>query len=273
MARDLLDKVIVITGASSGIGAATAVACAEAGMNVVLNARRADQLEAVAERVRKTGREAATILGDVTEPGISKRMLDLAAERFGGFDVVFANAGYGMVRTGIDQTDEDLRRMFDVNFFAATKLLRAAARRLKEQKQTGHLLMCSSCVSKFALPKQGAYAATKAAQDAVCQAMRLELRDEGIDVSSVHPITTKTEFHDTSARKSGLPASDGKTPKHAPPMFTQTPERVATAIVKCLRNPVPEVWTSTIVRTMAAVMTFSPRFGDWILARQAAKDE
>ena len=95
MARDLHGKVIVITGASSGIGAATALACAKAGMNVVLNARRADKLDAVADLARQAGAEAVTVVGDVTEPGISGRMLEAAYDRFDRFDAVFANAGYG----------------------------------------------------------------------------------------------------------------------------------------------------------------------------------
>ncbi len=93
MAAKLTDKVIIITGASSGIGAATAIACAEAGMNIVLNARREDRLRDVADRIDKLGRQTELVIGDVTEPGISQRMLDAAEQRFGRFDAVFANAG------------------------------------------------------------------------------------------------------------------------------------------------------------------------------------
>src|SRR5687767_147345 len=96
--RDLSGRVMIITGASSGIGAATAIACAKAGMDVVLNARRADKLGDVASQVHSLGRKAQIVPGDVTEPGISKRILDEATERFGRFDAVFANAGYGYDR-------------------------------------------------------------------------------------------------------------------------------------------------------------------------------
>ncbi len=272
MPRDLTDHVIVITGASSGIGAATAVACARAGMDLVLNARREDRLGAVADRVRGSGRGAALVVGDVTEPGFSRRLIDAAEERFGRLDAVFANAGYGMSRTALETDDEDWRRMFEVNFFAAVDLLRAAARHLIERRRRGHLLMCSSCLSKFALPNSAAYAATKAAQNAVCSAMRLEHADDGIAVSSVHPITTTTEFFEVSARLSGTDVPPSGTPGHAPGFFTQPPERVAQAVVECLRRPRPEVWTSHIVRTVAGAMTIFPRFGDWVLRRQARKD-
>ena len=98
MARDLTDQVIVITGASSGIGAATAAACARAGMDVVLSGRNAARLDDVARQVRATGRGAETIAGDITDAGLNTRLLDAAAARFGRFDVVLANAGYGFKR-------------------------------------------------------------------------------------------------------------------------------------------------------------------------------
>ena len=121
MKRDLKGKTIIITGASSGIGAATAVQCAAAGMNLVLNARREDRLKDVAKRLEDMGAQTALVIGDVTEPGISHRMLDAAEDRFGGFHAVFANAGYGMNKAVVDETDDELRRMFDVNFFASVE--------------------------------------------------------------------------------------------------------------------------------------------------------
>ena len=154
----------MITGTSSGIGAATALACARAGMDSVLTARRPDRLQEVAEQVKELGRSAEVVVGDVTDEGLSGRLLDAARERFGRFDAVFANAGYGHGGPMHELDEAALRRIFDVNFFAAMALLREAARRLVAEKRRGHLLMCSSTLSKFALPTGGAYAATKAAQ-------------------------------------------------------------------------------------------------------------
>ncbi len=272
MAVDLTGKVIIITGVSSGIGAATAVECARAGMDLVINARREDRLKRVAESVKGLGRRAAIVTGDVTEAGISERMLDAAEKEFGSFHSVFANAGYGMTKQVLDNTDEQLRRMFDVNFFAGVELLRAAGRRLLRSGRSGHLLMCSSCLSKFALPNHGAYSATKAAQNSICSAMRHELKSHGIDVSSVHPITTTTEFFKVSASVSECDPTNADLPKHSPRMFVQPPERVARAVVRCLRRPCSEVWTSHIVRTVAGAMTAFPRFYDWSIARAAPPD-
>jgi short-subunit dehydrogenase len=263
----LQDKVIIITGASSGIGAATAVECARGGMNVVINARREDKLKAVAAMIEQLGRQVAIVVGDVTDAKMSERLLDEALAKFGRFDAVFANAGYGlerpMTKTGLDR----VREMFEVNLFSGVELLQAAAKQWLEAQQPGHLLMCSSCLSKFTLPYHGLYSATKAAQNQICRSMRIELEPHDIHVSSVHPITTTTEFVDVSRQRSGVGAHHAPSSDHAPRLFVQTPERVARAIVKCLRKPVAEVWTSHTVRIVAAMMMLSPRFADFIFRR------
>ena len=217
MAVDLEGKVIVITGASSGIGAATAVQCADAGMNVVLNARRADRLDSVAERVRAAGGLAETVVGDVTDTGMSARLLDAAQQRFDRFDAVFANAGYGFKKPTHEVAEEQLRHIFEVNFFASVDLINLAATRLIQQKRAGHLLMCSSCVAKFTLPGHSAYTATKAAQNHLCRAMGIELEPHGISVSSVHPISTTTEFFEVSQRLSGRSVEGESGPPCSPP--------------------------------------------------------
>ena len=275
MTIDLHGKVIVITGASSGIGAATAIECARAGMNVVLNARRAERLESVAEQVRAAGGEVDTVVGDVTDAGISARLLDAAQQRFDRFDAVFANAGYGFKKPTHEVAQEQLRHIFEVNFFASVDLINAAANRLIQQKRPGHLLMCSSCVAKFTLPGYSAYTATKAAQNHLCRAMGIELEPHGIFVSSVHPITTTTEFFEVSQRLGGGGSAAGKSapaPGHAPKLFVQTPQRVARAIVRCLRRPRPEVWTSLTTRAVAAAMTLVPGFMDVVMRRAGRAD-
>ena len=265
--RDLKDKVIIITGASSGIGAATAIACAKAGMHVVLNARREDRLQALAKEITKLGRRAELVAGDVADTGLSERLLHAAASAFGHFDMVFANAGYGFDRSLIDISELELREMFEVNFFAGFDLLQRAARRLIETSRPGHLLMCSSCLAKFTLPYSGPYCATKASQNHVCRAMNIELRPRNIRVSSVHPIGTRTEFFESSAKRSGRPEYATKVIDETPRFMMQPPERVANAIVRCLRRPRPEVWTSFSVRLMAAVFLAFPRLGDLFMSQ------
>ena len=272
--QNLNGRVIIITGASSGIGAATAIACAEQGMHVVLNARREDRLLQVKSTIEEIGSRAHIVVGDVTEPGMSARLLNEARDQLGQLDAVFANAGYGAELQTALVDEKTIRDIFEVNFFAATDLLRFAASQMLDDHRTGHLLMCSSCLAKFTLPYYGIYAATKAAQNLVCRSMSMELKPAGIHVSSVHPITTTTEFfqvaQDKSGRQSGK-TSDKNVPDHAPNMFVQPPERVARAVVKCLRRPRPEVWTSHIVRMSAAMFTMFPLMQDWIMRKEAAR--
>jgi len=265
---DLTGRVIIITGASSGIGAATALACADAGMDIVLNARRQSNLDDMAKQVQDRGRRAITVAGDVASPGMATQLLDAAAREFGRFDVVFANAGYGTEAAMISHPMDEIRQMFEVNFFSAVDLLRDASHRLIELGQSGHLLMCASCLARFALPLHGTYCASKAAQHQICMAMRAELWQHNIHVSSVLPITTTTEFFEASAKKSGQPAKPGMVPDHAPKFFVQPPERVANAVVKCLRKPRPEVWTSHTVRLAAGLMTMFPWLADRMMRTQ-----
>lgn len=269
---ELTGRVIVITGASSGIGAATALECARAGMKVVLGARRADRLEVVAERVREAGGEAEVVVGDVVDPANVTALLDAADRAFGGFDAVFANAGYGTEVPFTAMSDADLREMFEVNFFASVALAREAAHRWLERERGGHVLLCSSCLAKFTLAYYGVYAATKASQAMVARSMRHELAPHGIEVSSVHPVTTRTEFFEVSAERSGLETGGATVPDHAPRGFVQSPQRVARAVVRCLRSPRSEVWTSFLVRFASALFTLWPGLHDIVIRRQAAQD-
>ena len=231
-------------------------------MHVVLNGRREDRLDEVAQRVRQCGRSAETVIGDVTEPALNARLLDLAGERFGHFDVVFANAGYGFKKPEHELNIAELRRIFEVNFFAAHELICEAARRLLAEQRRGHLLMCSSALAKFALPNFAAYSASKAAQNHVCRAMRMELRRHGIEVASVHPITTRTEFFRRVVEYGGPKAEPEARTGGPLEWFTQAPETVANAVVRCLRRPRPEVWTSFSVRLATGLMTVFPRLMD-----------
>lgn len=260
MGIDLTDRVLVITGGGTGIGAATGIAAARAGMRVYLCGRREQPLQDVVETIRSMGGEAAYKVLDITDSGANVGLLDGAESELGTPWAVFANAGRGLSRTGHETTSEEMLEIFEVNFFATHRLFAEAAQRMIAHGQGGHLLACASCLSKFSVPNHGAYAATKASQDMLCQAMRIEMEPHGIHVSSVHPITTTTEFFDTAARHS----NDEKYTalKETPRVFIQSPDRVANAIIRCLKRPRPEVWTSRIIRVAAAVRHLYPRIFD-----------
>lgn len=266
MAIDLQGKPIVIAGASSGIGAATARACARAGMPVVLGARRVERLEALAGEIEREGGRAAFAPCDVTIEGECERLVALCRERFGPVYGAYANAGYGFEAAAHRTTREQWREIFEANFFGTLRLLDAATPAMLEQGR-GHLLICSSCLGRFPTPVYSAYSATKAAQHHVGRAMGVELRAKGVFVSTVHPIGTTTEFFDTAHARSDSAMFTKRTPRFA----MQSPERVASAIVRCLRRPRPEVWTSWPTRTAIGLAAMFPRATDAFL-RRAMRD-
>ncbi|MEM9753615.1 MAG: SDR family NAD(P)-dependent oxidoreductase, partial [Planctomycetota bacterium] len=227
MARDLTDRVLVITGASSGIGAATALLAAEAGMHVTLAARRADKLMHVAKQVADRGRKAHFFTCNVANPQDVRRLFDETLQRFGRVDAAFANAGFGMEQDAHTVPLADHRKMFEVNYWGTVYTLHEALRSMtKTADGLNHLLVTSSCLSEMGPPKYGPYAATKAAQDSLAQAMRAELHGRGSDVTTVHPVLTKTDFFD--AKSDGDTSSGGRTAEdvYSGP-FVQSAEHVA----------------------------------------------
>ncbi len=253
MAIDLRGRTIVITGASSGIGAATARACAEAGMRCVITARRRDRLDAIANEL---GDMCRVIPGDVTDPSINEELLSCKPY------AVFANAGHGLEQVMVDCDMPQFRELFEVNLFAAVELASQAAKQMVDQRE-GHILLCASCLSKFTIPQHAAYCASKSAMESVARGMRMELKSAGVHVTSVHPIGTRTEFFDTSAALSGRNHSDfiERTPK----MFMQPPRRVAAAVVRCLRRPRPEIWTSHSMRLVSTLFSAFPRLAQALI--------
>ena len=256
--------VAIITGASAGIGAATAVELARTGHDLVLVARRRERLADVAARASDAAKRLVRteiVTADVSHAGTATRILDEAERAFGRFDVVYANAGYGLERPMHRMTSDELRAMFETNFFSSTELCNEAARRLIAAGRGGHLLMCSSCVAKFTLPSFGAYSASKAAQAHVARAMAYELRPHGIMVSSVHPVTTATEFFEVVREA----LEDGEEQQYAihdlNKFFVQRPEKVARAIARTIGTSRTEIWTSLPTRVAAGVITAFP----WLL--------
>lgn len=271
MARDLRDKVILISGASSGIGRATALACAWAGMDVSVCARRTGKLETVAKQVSDLNRRAHFFTGNVASAADMKQWVEEAYKVFGRVDAVYANAGYGFVCPAMEMSLDEQRAMFDVNYFGTVNLLHAALPYLATTDNgLKHMLICSSCLSEVGPPGSGVYAATKAAQDMLAQSMRAELAGEGFCVTSVHPVGTKTEFFEQAARQTAAEHAKRIEP---PKMFMQSAEHVANRIVKALKKPKAEVWPMRTARLAAAVATALPGVTAWALRRGYEKQK
>ncbi|MBI1189679.1 MAG: SDR family NAD(P)-dependent oxidoreductase [Tepidisphaera sp.] len=264
---DLAGKPIAITGASSGIGAATAIACAAAGMPVVLGARRADKLQRVVDVIRGAGGKALPVVMDVCTPGDNQRLIDACVGEFGGVYSVYANAGYGEEAPVMSMSEGQIREMFETNFFGTVSLVRAAVPVLEKNEPgpggvRGHVLICSSCLGKMWVPYYSVYSATKAAQNHIGRAMNIELRERGVRVSTVHPIGTRTEFFEQAAARS---KGDRPLTLHTHDSFLEPAELVASRTVACLRRPRPEVWTSmngVVVRLGMGLANVMPRISD-----------
>jgi NADP-dependent 3-hydroxy acid dehydrogenase YdfG len=188
----MADSVFLITGASSGIGAATARAAAQAGHRLVLAARSADKLNALAEELGGAER-AVAVTCDVTEWDDQQAMVKLALDRFGQLDVVFANAGFGAKRGFTNETVEHWRSMVLTNVYGAALTIRATIDALRESK--GHLLLTGSVAGRRQMPGS-LYSATKWAVTAMGESARQELNGSGVRVTLIEPGMTDTAFFD-----------------------------------------------------------------------------
>jgi NADP-dependent 3-hydroxy acid dehydrogenase YdfG len=186
------DKVFLVTGASTGIGAATARRAAEAGHRLVLAARSEDTLIALAGELGGEGR-ALAVRCDVTEWDDQERMVQAALDAFGRLDVVFANAGFGARRGFLEETPEQWRSMVLTNVLGAAYTIRATLPALK--KSRGHVLITSSVAGRRAL-SGSLYSATKHAATAMGEALRQDVNDTGIRVTVVEPGMVDTPFFD-----------------------------------------------------------------------------
>jgi NADP-dependent 3-hydroxy acid dehydrogenase YdfG len=186
------DKVFLITGASSGIGAATARAAVEAGHKVVLGARSVDKLEALAQELGGPA-AAVAVRCDVTEWTDNEAIVRTALESFGRLDVVFANAGFGAKRGWLEETPDQWRSMVLTNVLGAAYTIRAAIPSLKET--TGHALITGSVAGRRVMPGS-LYSCTKWAITAMGEAVRLDLNGTGIRVTVIEPGMVDTPFFD-----------------------------------------------------------------------------
>jgi NADP-dependent 3-hydroxy acid dehydrogenase YdfG len=184
--------VFMITGASSGIGDATARRAGGEGWRVVLAARSRERLDALAEELGGPER-ALAVPCDVTEWEDQQRLVGAAQEAFGRLDVVFANAGFGAPRGFLNSTPEHWREMVLTNVYGAALTLRATIPALKESR--GHLLLTSSVAGRRPLPGS-LYSCTKHAVTAMGEAARQELHGSGIRVTLIEPGMTDTPFFD-----------------------------------------------------------------------------
>jgi short-subunit dehydrogenase len=212
------ERVLIVTGASSGIGAALARAAADSGYRVAIVARRVERLEKVARAIRDAGGTVVSVAGDVTAGDMPGRIVATAMSSFGRIDAIVNNAGAGAFGALLDQTDAAIEAQWRLHVIAPLKLSRAGLPHLEAAR--GQLVFLGSGIARVPLPNYGAYALAKAAVRVAATQLRRELRDRGVAVTYVDPGLVATEFHEAMGveRRGKFSAA--------------SPERVARAILR-----------------------------------------
>ena len=190
----LAGKVALVTGASSGIGEATAAALAQAGAKVAVAARRTDRLKALADRIGTAGGEVLVIEADVTRDADIKTMIDRTAAQWGQLDILVNNAGQMLLSPLAEARAQDLRHMVDLNLTALMEITRQALPHLKAAK--GHIVNVSSVAGRVANPGSSGYAATKFGVVGFSEAVRREVYADKVRVTLIEPGLVLTELGD-----------------------------------------------------------------------------
>jgi short-subunit dehydrogenase len=196
------DKVVMITGASSGIGGALAIELAKRGARLGLVARRADALTEIADRIKAAGSQALVLPADVRDAASLRKAAAELQSGIGPIDVLIANAGVGPTRDGSDLDAAEVSNVININVIGATNSVAAVIPEMVARGQ-GHLVAISSLAGYRGLPKSAAYCASKAAVSAFFESLRLDLEPKGIAVTIIHPGFIKTPL--TAGREAQIP--------------------------------------------------------------------
>ncbi len=255
--KNLSDQVIVITGASSGIGLVTARLAAKRGARVVLNARNEEALSDVTDEINAQGGQAIYVVGDVGNFDDVHKLADEAIRQFGGFDTWVNNAGVSIYGPMLDQSLEDQRRLFETNYWGMVHGSIVACNYLRTRG--GALINVGSVLSDIAIPVQGTYCATKHAVKGYTDALRLELEEEGaaVSVTLIKPSAIDTPY--TRHAKNLMPVE----PLNPPPVYA--PDLVAEAILHCAEHPERDLYVGGGGKALAAAGYYAPRLTDKML--------
>jgi len=254
-----MSRVIAITGASAGIGRATAVRLARDGAALAICARRREPLDAAASEIVAAGGQALATVADVASDADMRRFVTSTVERFGRLDVMVCNAGFGVAGAIDDVTPEQMRRLIDVNYMGTFFAARAALDVFRRQ-HSGHLIVISSIVGKRGVPYMGAYSATKFAQVGMAECLRAEVAGSPIHVSIVYPVSTESEFFDVMSRETGTTVTRAFGPR-------QDASVVADAIARAIERPAPEVYPHPTSRALVWLNAMAPGYCDRIVKR------
>jgi len=254
---------VIISGASAGIGRALARQLSEKGARLTLAARRGEKLRQLNDEL---GGKHLVVVADDGKPEDCRRIVVEAQQRFARIDTLVANAGYGIGRSVVDTTIDEWRDILATNVLGTTELIRHAVPIMRQQEKRdglrGQVMIVSSAAARRGLVYFGAYSATKAAQLSVAEALRVELEPDAIAVTSVHPVTTSTEFFQVAEERVGRKLQvPGRTP------LSQTADQVARAMARRIANPSRECWPHEPSRWLLGLATLLPVAGDFVMRR------
>jgi NAD(P)-dependent dehydrogenase (short-subunit alcohol dehydrogenase family) len=256
------EQVVVLMGASSGIGRETALRFAERGAKVVVSARGKEGLNSLVEEIRRKGGQATAELSEVTDFEQVKAVAERAVEEYGTLDTWVHLAAVGLFATFDQTTPEEFKRLIDVNLMGQVYGAMAALPHLKREGR-GALIHISSVEAKRSFPFHSAYAASKHGIDGFLEALRVELKHEGwpISVTQVMTGTINTPFFDKGRTKLGVK------PVGVPPIYE--PETVANIILYAAENPARDLVSGGAAQVLILNQRLSPRMLDAILATRA----
>jgi NAD(P)-dependent dehydrogenase (short-subunit alcohol dehydrogenase family) len=257
--RPLREQVIVVTGASSGLGRAVARLAGRRGAKVVVTARNAEALDACVREIEAFGSEALAVPADCAVQDEVEQVVEQAVDRFGGIDTYVANAIVTVYAETYRYEPDELRRIMDVNFFGQVYGYWAALTHLRESQ--GTFVSIQSALAYRGIPLQGGYCASKAALRNFFESARVELLKAGwgVDISVVHPAAINTPQFDRDRQKIG------KQPQPVPPIYQ--PEPFADAVLHCCEHPVRELPVGWGAQKLMWGQKLSPRAGDLMLLR------
>jgi short-subunit dehydrogenase len=259
---EIRGKRVLITGASSGIGKALALALGKKGAVLALAARRTDRLEHVAVEISTACSHLPKPLVfycDVANKENVIWLVERSIERMGGIDILVNNAGIGVYGSTAKTSVSDIRRILDVNFFGAVHCILEVLPHMTK-KGEGHIVNIASVAAKHGVPYLGAYGAGKAALVALSQSLRAELSGSGISVSVVYPGYTQTEFFAKEKHVGG-----GRRPAWP----YESPEKVAKNIIRKIEKNKQEIVLSLEGKVLSAVQGILPRIVDLAMERIA----
>jgi len=246
-------KVAVITGASAGIGRATALAVGKLGVSVVLAARRKSQLEEVAKQIGT----ALPVVADISNEQDVERLIDETIKQFSRIDILINNAGSGLYAKVEETTPEQMERMWRVNFLGSFYCIRRVIPIMKKQG-SGHIITVSSMAGVRGIPYKSAYCASKFAQIGLMDSLRRELQGV-IHCTTILPGATESEFISSMENPKGRNIDYSGPPRK--------PTAVADAIVDAIEHPTARKITQKHGTTLAALNAISPDLTDWLVQK------